>query len=724
MSVSVVSNKPINRSAPFPKGLASHLKEVVYAPYAKSLIQQINHSNLSFNLFSSCIDYLSSYSHAGLQSTLTDKLKALPFSQARELLMKKVQQSSSLKRVWQTKLSLADVEAICAIKVMEEIKRDQGIVPRYDSKLKQASQQAANYFYRNSSYFGKITQFFVKVFFLNYKIDINKPPKEQWQAQAQIASLRMIVEDVCVVGALVAAYFPSYLAITAVACAALVTLAVLVYVYMRYKLGTPEQLSSIYGSNLNLRAKEYGSQQRTSGRLEEMKLLEEQLSSYTEGTERYVPIILGPPGSGKTQLMQGLALKIVEGNVNHKLLGKQILAINSQSLASGVLYDQTEGTTNRLEQLFSSLKGLEDQFILFFDEAHNLMGKQDSEGFGGSSTNNLEDLKCKILESGIQCVFATTEQEYQKSIALNKAIVSRLHKPITLKPLPDADVVRILKNKPKDPGVIIKSDVYDAILPIAKKLATIERLKELIEPLTESLGTLNDDFFKDLMGGTSLRESLENLFGDDMQEATLQKADALSDKVALIIDNPELNPRIADQVLGRALGYVRAFRPLRLEKASEQACHDYNDQLLFMQQQRQDDETTYQRDYEENSKKLAILQANKDKLATLLQKQQKQIQRLEQLSRDEIQAKEKRDELTYCIGQNPKNQELQKEYVFVTKVMIPDLEQRKQEVLNSFKTAFTIELVDCDSTERKRLDFNEDMIPRSVTVDILQELYR
>jgi hypothetical protein len=88
-------------------------------------------------------------------------------------LIKKVQQSSSLKRVWQTKLSLQQMEAICDIKVMKEIKRDQGIVPRYDSKLKQASQQAANYFYRNSSYFGKITQFFVKVFFLNYKIDID-----------------------------------------------------------------------------------------------------------------------------------------------------------------------------------------------------------------------------------------------------------------------------------------------------------------------------------------------------------------------------------------------------------------------------------------------------------------------------------------------------------------------------------------------------------------------
>lgn len=710
MTAVAVNHGNNSQKTPSQKGLVYHLKEAVYAPDAKRLIAQLNASEarLSFELFSSCIDYLSAYSHPQLQANLASKLQSLASTTAKELLIGKIK-DSSLRSVWDKRLSLEQIEAICGTCVQQEVTQDKAIIPQYSSKLQQTSQKAFDYLYRQSGYLGKITQFFIKVITLSYKIDFDKPPKEQWQAQTQMATLRMVVEDVCVVGALVAAYFPSYLAITAVACAALVSFAVLMYVYMRYKLGTPDKLSSLYGTNLNLKAKEYGQQQRTSGRIEEMKQLEEQLSAFTQGPERYVPMILGPPGCGKTQLMQGLALKIVEGQVNEKLLGKQILLINSQSLASGGKYDENEGITNRLEELFRSLKGLEDQFILFFDEAHNLGQKQG--GVFGDGTNNLEDLKLKVLESGIQCVFATTQEEYQKSIALNPAIVSRLQKPIVLKSLSDADVIRILKNKPKDPAVNIKSDVYEAILPIAKKLWKIERLKELFEPLIPSLGTLEPQFFEQLIDeGIAPKKLLLRDYFITIPQQDLEQIEALSDQVkAIVTQEGVLNPRIADQVLGSALGYVRAFRPLQLAKAAEEARQAYDAKVCFMQEQRQDNYDRYQQEFQAHSQELSGLKTRKEALASLLDKQQKQVQLLEQLTRQASQAKEKWDELTHLIAQNPQNQQLQKDYLFLTRLTIPHLEKRKKEVLNSFNTDFG--------------EYNEQMIERLVTVDVLKKLY-
>lgn len=95
--------------------------------------------------------------------------------------------------------------------------------------------------------------------------------------------------------------------------------------------------------------------------------------------------------------------------------------------------------------IYRQLQGHEDDFILFFDEAHTL-ATISSAPFSAQGASLLEVLKSKLLEVPVQCIFATTDEEYKRNIAQDKAFVSRL-KRIDVKPFSRQEAKSFLLHK-------------------------------------------------------------------------------------------------------------------------------------------------------------------------------------------------------------------------------------------------------------------------------------
>ncbi|OGF33295.1 hypothetical protein A2223_01145, partial [Candidatus Falkowbacteria bacterium RIFOXYA2_FULL_35_8] len=137
------------------------------------------------------------------------------------------------------------------------------------------------------------------------------------------------------------------------------------------------------------------------------------------------PVILGEPGVGKTALVEGLAKKILQGEVPNILLNKKILSLDLGSIIAGTMY--RGDFENRLKQIINEVKS-DPNTIIFIDEIHNIVG-------AGSSTGTMDAanlLKPILARGDIRCIGATTSDEYKKFIEKDAALERRFQ-PILLK---------------------------------------------------------------------------------------------------------------------------------------------------------------------------------------------------------------------------------------------------------------------------------------------------
>jgi ATP-dependent Clp protease ATP-binding subunit ClpC len=129
------------------------------------------------------------------------------------------------------------------------------------------------------------------------------------------------------------------------------------------------------------------------------------------------PALMGEPGVGKTAIVEGLAQRIVHGDVPEPLLDKRVLQLNIGSLVAGTIYrGQFE---ERLKKVIDEIKGSES--ILFIDELHMLVGA----GSAGSSVDAANILKPALSRGELQCIGATTVSEYRQHIESDAALERR-----------------------------------------------------------------------------------------------------------------------------------------------------------------------------------------------------------------------------------------------------------------------------------------------------------
>jgi len=129
------------------------------------------------------------------------------------------------------------------------------------------------------------------------------------------------------------------------------------------------------------------------------------------------PALIGEPGVGKTAIVEGLAQRIISGDVPEPLLDKRVLQLDIGSLVAGTIYrGQFE---ERLKKVIDELKGSDS--ILFIDEVHMLVGA----GAAGSSVDAANILKPALSRGELQCIGATTLDEYRKHIEGDAALERR-----------------------------------------------------------------------------------------------------------------------------------------------------------------------------------------------------------------------------------------------------------------------------------------------------------
>jgi len=165
------------------------------------------------------------------------------------------------------------------------------------------------------------------------------------------------------------------------------------------------------------------------GRSEEIDRLVQVLSRRTKNN----PVLLGEPGVGKTAIVEGLAKKIVEGDVPEVLADKRILALDLGMMIAGTIYrGEFEG---RIKQITDEVKA-NPNVILFIDEMHNIMGAGSTNG----SMDAANLLKPALARGYMHCIGATTINEFKKHIESDGALERRFQSVMVDQPTPEATV--------------------------------------------------------------------------------------------------------------------------------------------------------------------------------------------------------------------------------------------------------------------------------------------
>ena len=214
-----------------------------------------------------------------------------------------------------------------------------------------------------------------------------------------------------------------------------------------------------YTVNLTNRASE-GSIDPIIGRDEEIRRTIQVLSRRTKNN----PILIGFPGVGKTAIAEGLALRIVRGDVPEVLLDKKLLSLDMGSLVAGAKYRGE--FEERLKSVLQAIERSKGEIILFIDEVHLLVGAGKSEG--SMDASNL--LKPALARGSLRCIGATTLDEHRKYIEKDAALARRFQ-PVMITPPNTKECLSILRGIKDKYEVHHGVSISDSALTAAVKMS-------------------------------------------------------------------------------------------------------------------------------------------------------------------------------------------------------------------------------------------------------------
>ncbi|MGB3608497.1 MAG: ATP-dependent chaperone ClpB [Psychroserpens sp.] len=193
-----------------------------------------------------------------------------------------------------------------------------------------------------------------------------------------------------------------------------------------------------YAKNLNQLAKD-GKLDPVIGRDEEIRRILQILSRRTKNN----PILVGEPGTGKTAIAEGLAHRIVDGDIPENLVDKQIYALDMGALIAGAKYKGE--FEERLKAVIKEVTSSEGDIVLFIDEIHTLVGA----GGGQGAMDAANILKPALARGELRAIGATTLDEYQKYFEKDKALERRFQKVMVDEPDTESaiSILRGIKEK-------------------------------------------------------------------------------------------------------------------------------------------------------------------------------------------------------------------------------------------------------------------------------------
>ena len=267
-----------------------------------------------------------------------------------------------------------------------------------------------------------------------------------------------------------------------------------------------------YGRDITKAAKD-GKIDPIIGRDDEIRSITRILSRKTKNN----PVLIGEPGVGKTAIVEGLAQRIIKGDVPNSLKGKTIWELDMGALVAGAKYRGE--FEERLKAVLKEVKDSDGNIIMFIDEIHMIVGAGAIEG--AMDAGNM--LKPMLARGEIHCIGATTLNEYRKYIEKDAALERRFQKVLVKEPnvLDTITILRGLKSKfevfhgvtIKDKALIAAatlSDRYitDRFLP-DKAIDLIDEAAATIKVQMESVPTELDNLERNIMRLEVEKEALK-----------------------------------------------------------------------------------------------------------------------------------------------------------------------------------------------------------------------